>query len=195
MNERDAVVRMESGAGSQERNYKERLDRIEKCANDVYKSFLEKAVWKYLSERRFKQKNFRAYCQNYGTFCERAADDGGVFDEYCWKHRNEPVRPGEVEAFVKNAIMRGVWCGGLTIPDLDWSRQEEFANAPRPRPLDAYKELMDEFLKALADNEFMPDIIEEASSLAFFEGNREEIAERFEAWKEFRRLQTEMAAK
>ena len=52
---------------------------------------------------------------------------------------------------------------------------------------------MDEFLKALADNEFIPDVIEEASSLAYFEGNREEIMARLEAWKEFRRLQTTAA--
>ena len=191
MNERDAVVRMESVAESQERNYKERLDRIEKYANDIYKSFLEKAVWKCLAERRFQQKNFRAYCQNYGAFCEQAASDGGVFDRYCRKHRHEPVRPGEVEAFVKNAIMRGVWCGDLTIPDLDWSRQEEFANAPEPKPLETYSDLLGEL--ADLDDGSIPDIVDEVYSLAYFEGNREEIVARIGTWKGLKQLEAELS--
>jgi hypothetical protein len=191
MNERNEGVCLESDAESQERNYRERLDRIEKYADDIYKSFLEKALWKCLSERRFKQKNFRAYCQNYGAFCEQAASDGGVFDRYCRKHRNEPVRPGEVEAFVKNAIMRGVWCGGLTIPDLDLSRREEFANAPEPKPLESYSNLLGEL--ADLDDGSITDIVDEVCSLAYFEGNREEIVTRIGTWKGLKQLEAELS--
>lgn len=194
MDERDEIKSMESGAKSQERNYKDRLDRIEQYALDVYKSFLEKAVWKRLSEWRPLQKNFRTYCQNYDSFCEQAINDGGVFAEYCWQYRDDPVLSDEIESLVDGYVAKGAWLGGLVPLELDGLWKKDFVNAPEPKPLEDYKELMDELSRMLADDESVPAVIEETYSLAYFEGNREEIVQRIEAWKDFKKLK-EMPAR
>ena len=176
----------ESCTEAQERNYKERLDRIERYALDVYKVFLEKAVWKCLSERRPLQRNFHAYCRNYDSFCEQAAAEGGVFDAYCWRHRADPILSDEIENLVDGYVAKGAWLGGLVPLELDWLGKKAFENVLEPKPLDAYKDLMAE-LSELAD-ETLPSVVEEAYSLAYFEGNRDEIVLRVEAWKEVLKL-------
>ncbi len=47
-------------------------------------------------------------------------------------------------------------------------------------------------LSELAD-ETLPSVVEEAYSLAYFEGNRDEIVQRVEAWKEVLKLKAKPA--